>query len=73
MSSPVPLELQAKIASWRLRAADGTLTLAEMKEAIVFLRACRVAAANSSAATKRKAAIAVIPSAEDMLNDLDSM
>ena len=47
MSSPVPLELQAKIADWRLRAADGTLTLEEMKEGVRYLRAGRVSAANA--------------------------
>ena len=73
MSSPVPLELQAKIASWRLRAAEGTLTLDEMREAVRYLRAGRVAAANASAVSKRKTAIAVIPSAADMLADLEEL
>lgn len=73
MSSPIPAELQAKIASWRLKAADGTLSLDEMREAIKYLRAGRVQAANASAASKRKAAIAVIPSADDMLSDLEGL
>ncbi len=73
MSSPVPLELQAKIASWRLRAAEGTLTLDEMKEAILHLRAGRVQAANASAASKRKKAIVAIPSAGDMLSELEGL
>ena len=73
MTNPVPLELQAKIASWRLRAADNTLSLDEMKEAIIYLRAGRVAAANSAAATKRKKAIVAIPHAEDMLGELENM
>ena len=75
MSNPVPLELQAKISSWRLRAAEGTLTLDEMKEAIKYLRAGRLnaAVAASASATKRKAAIAAIPTADEMLNDLDSL
>lgn len=73
MSNPVPLELQAKIASWRLRAAEGTLTLDEMKEAVAWLRQGRVAAANASASAKRKRAIAEIPKAEDMLDDLNNL
>lgn len=75
MSNPVPLELQAKIASWRLRAAEGTLTLEEMKEAIVFLRAGRLGAAQAAqkTAATRKKAIAAIPSAEDMLSDLEGL
>lgn len=73
MSSPVSLELQAKISSWRQRSAEGTLTLDEMKEAILYLRAGRVQAANASAASKRKKSIAAIPSAADMLSELDGL
>lgn len=73
MADPVPLELQSKIANWRLRAAEKTLTLEEMKEAIIYLRAGRVNAASSVAATKRKKAIAAVPSADDMLSDLEGL
>ena len=73
MSSPVSLELQQKIAVWRQKSAEGTLTLEDMKEAIIHLRAGRVNAANASAASKRKKAITEIPSAADMLSDLESM
>ena len=73
MTSPVPLELQSKIAHWRASAADGTLTLEDMKEAILHLRQGRVAALTASAASKRKKAITEIPSAEDMLADLEGM
>lgn len=73
MSNPVSLELQQKIAGWRARAAEGTLTLEEMKEAILHLRAGRVNAQNASAASKRKKAIAEIPSAADMLSDLENL
>jgi len=73
MSSPISAELQAKISDWRLKAAAGTLSLDEMREAIKYLRAGRVQAAVASAASKRKTAIAVIPSADDMLADLGDM
>jgi hypothetical protein len=73
MSNPVPLELQAKIASWRLRAADGTLTLEEMREAILHLRAGRVSAQAASATAKRKKAIAEIPKAADLLDELEGL
>lgn len=72
MNSPIPLELQSKIANWRLKAAEGTLSLEEMKEAIRFLRAGRVAAASASASGKKKKS-SVAPAADDMLADLDSM
>lgn len=75
MTNPVPLDLQAKISTWRMKAAEGTLTLDEMKEGIVLLRAgrCAAAVASSTSAAKRKKSIAEIPSAEDMLGELDSL
>ena len=73
MSSPIPLELQSKIATWRLRAAEGTLTLDEMKEAIVFLRAGRLNAANAAATAKRSAGAGakrtVIANSDDLLDE----
>ena len=73
MSNPVPLDLQNKIAAWRLKAADGTLTLEEMKEAIIHLRQGRVAAVTASAAAKRKKSIAEIPQADDLLGELEGL
>ena len=70
MNSP---ELQAKIASWRIRAAEGTLTLDDMKEIITASRAGRMSSATSVAASKRKLAIAAIPLAADMLSELEGM
>jgi hypothetical protein len=66
-------ELQAKIASWRVKAVDGTITKEEMQEAILLMRQDRRGAAiasEKSAATKVTKAKAVIPSAEDMLKEL---
>ena len=73
MTSPINLEFQTKIAAWRARAANNELTAEEMKEAITYLRQGRVAAANASATATRKKAIAAIPSAADMLSDLEGM
>lgn len=73
MSAPISLELQAKIADWRRKAVEGTLTLEEMKEGVILLRAGRMQAAAASAASKRKKAITEIPSAEDMLADLQGL
>jgi len=73
MTSPITPELQSKIASWRQRAAEGTLTLEEMREAVSHLRSGRVSARDASAASTRKKAIAAIPSAADMLSDLEAM
>lgn len=70
MSSPIPLELQEKVSSWRIRCADGTMTLEEMQEAIKYLRAGRLAAAT---APKRKKTAAAAPQAEDLLNELENL
>lgn len=66
-------EIQAKIASWRLKAADGTLTEEEMKEAIVILREGRTTALVASATAKRAKASAAIPNATDLLNELTGL
>jgi len=77
MSTPVPLELQSKIAGWRLRAAEGTLTLEEMKEAVIYLRAGRLSAAGAAAATKRSTAAGakktVIGNSDDLLSELEGL
>lgn len=73
MTSPVSLELQMKLAEWRRKVAEKTITLEEMKEAIVLLRAGRVAALNASDAGKRKAAAKVIPSADALLDELEGL
>lgn len=38
-------EMTARIAAWRAKAADNTITIEEMKEAIVALRQSRFEAA----------------------------
>lgn len=66
-------ELQAKIASWRAKAVDGTITKEEMQEAILLMREGRRGAAiasEKSAATRVTKAKAVVPTAEDMLKEL---
>lgn len=73
MTSPVSLETQAKIASWRQRSAEGTLSLEEMKEIVVLLREGRGAAVAASSAAKRSKAVAAIPVATDLLGELEGM
>ena len=70
MTSP---ELQSKIALWRSKAADNTLTVEEMKEAIAALRGERHAAASQTPAARRKAAVKIIPSADDLLAELGDL
>ena len=74
MSNPIPLELQSKIAAWRLKAADGTLTLDEMKEAIVHLRAGRLSAAVAASTAKKVSATGakktIISNSDDLLDEI---
>ncbi len=72
MTSPVPPEVSSKIANWRLKAADNTLTLDEMKEGIKLIRAGRMSAASSAAAGRKKKPVDV-PKADDMLGELEGM
>lgn len=67
-------ELNAKIAIWRQRALEGTLTLEEQREAILLLREGRVNAARASEASRRTGkAKAKIKSADEMLDELGSI
>lgn len=72
MSAQSP-ELQAKIAIWRQKAIEGTLTAEEMKEAIVALRQGRVSAAATSDASRRAKAKVAIPTADDLLSELGDL
>jgi hypothetical protein len=66
-------ELNAKIAIWRQKALDGTLTIEEMKDAIQALRQGRVSAAHASETARRSRAKAEIPSANDLLDELGAL
>ena len=69
MTLPVPPELQSKITLWRQRAGDGTITLEEMKEAILALRQGRKNALAAALASKSKAKKPV-RNVDDMLAEL---
>lgn len=66
-------ELQSKVAVWRQRAVEGTLTREEMREAIALLRQGRVGAAIASETSRKKSAKAAIPTATDLLAELDGL
>ena len=63
-------ETQAKLALFRQKVADKTITDDELKEAIDILREERKAASISGMA-KRAKARAIVRSAEDLLAELD--
>lgn len=63
----VSAEHMTKVADWRQKARDGVLTQDEMREAITFLRAERVAMPAST--TKVKLKVNTI----DLLSELDNL
>lgn len=66
----VPPPLQSKIDMWRRKMADGTITLDEMKEAVIALRQGRTNAAQAAASAGKKSTKKPTRSAEDMLGEL---
>jgi len=66
-------ELNAKIAIWRAKAVEGTLTLEEMREAVLAMREGRKGASVTSEQSRRTKAKAQIKSADEMLDELGSI
>lgn len=66
-------DLLAKIAVWREKARQGTLTADEQREAIAALRQDRKSAAVASETSRRKKAVAVVPDAKALLADLGKL
>jgi len=64
-------ETQSKIATYRQKALDGTLTLDECRESIKLLREGRETAQAAAKASKSRAKPPV--SADALLNELDSL
>jgi hypothetical protein len=66
-------EVMSKVAIWRQKALDDTLTEAEMVEAIQIMRGDRRSAAHASDASRKSKAVKVIPSADDLLSELGGL
>jgi len=66
-------ELQAKIAIWRKKSTDGTMSVEEYKAAIAEIRGDRKSAATSSEQAKRVKAKAAIPDAKTLLGELGGL
>lgn len=71
-------ELLNKLSTWRARAADGSLTIDEMREAIKHLRANRMSTAEAAAKSKsggggKKKAPAAPVNAGDLLDQLNGL
>lgn len=68
-------EIQARIAILRQQALDGTITTAGLQEGLAILRQGRVSAAHASekSRAKKTAAKAAIPSADDLMAELEGL
>lgn len=64
-------ELTARIISLRQRAAEGTLTIEEMREAITLLRESRLSAASQPRRPKATTAAPIDTAA--LMDELDSL
>jgi len=65
-------QLLQKMQEYRRKAADGTISLEEMREAIVLMRQGRVAAVATAASSKSRAAKPTV-SAEALLSELEGL
>lgn len=64
-------EMVNRLQEWRRKAADGSITLEEMKEAIVALRGSRKSASESAATSASRAkATKAKPDADSLLGEL---
>lgn len=68
--SPISLDLQARIAEWRRKAAIGELTLEETREAVALIRQGRLAAGQAAARAKGASRKASAPATADTANSL---
>ncbi len=62
-----------KLAEYRRKAADNTITLEEMREAVKFMRQGRLAAAATSANARTKKAAAPAVNADNLLAELEGL
>lgn len=70
MTAPISPETQARIALFRQKAVEGTLSREDMKEAITLIRGDRRNAAAASDGARRARAKTEIKPADDMLKEL---
>ncbi len=66
-------ELTQKMIEWRAKAAAGTITLDEMKEAIIALRDMRKSAAAQPVTATKRSTKAPVRSSDDMLSELEGL
>lgn len=72
-TAPSLSEIAAKVAVWRQKELDGTLTLEEMREAVLILRQGRFASAEAAAKSGKSKSKSKEPpkTGADLLRELD--
>lgn len=66
-------ELNAKVAEWRRKEADGTITLEDMKEAIKWLAQGRTGAHIASTASRTKKIVTKVENSDDLFAELEGL
>jgi hypothetical protein len=66
-------EMMSQIGIWRQKAAEGTLTLEEMRQAILALRGDRRGAAVASEKSRKAKAPKAEVRADDLLSELEGL
>lgn len=66
-------ETNAQIGIWRQAAIDGTLSVEDMQKAIIVLRQDRIGASIASDKSRSKKAKSIIPSADDLLAEMEGL
>lgn len=64
-------DFHLKLATYRRKAADGTISLDEMREAVKLMRQGRLAAAQNAKSASRKSSAPV--NSDDLLSELDGL
>lgn len=67
------IEIQTKIVVWRAKAAEGTLSDDEMRQAIVIMREGRISASIASETSRAKKVKNVVPNADDLMSELEGL
>ena len=74
MASPISPELQSKLAIWRQKSLDGTLTLDECREAVILMKGGRTSAQEAAASSGKKASTKKpARAADDLLSELEGL
>lgn len=66
-------ETQARLVILRQKSVEGTITMEELREGVLLMRADRVAGASASDGSRRAKAKAVVKSADEMLDELGGL